>query len=77
MAKKPYLQILHGLRSSAHLVSLLECLLPFLLGVCETFRLFSGLLARLSQLTHRVSEFSWFDGCKVLVFLHAHPEKGL
>jgi endonuclease YncB( thermonuclease family) len=34
-------------------------------------------LARLSQLTHRFSEFSWFDGCKVLIFLHAHPEKGL
>ena len=34
-------------------------------------------LTRLSQLTHRFSEFSWFDGCKVLIFLHAHPEKGL
>jgi hypothetical protein len=34
-------------------------------------------LARLSQLTHRFSEFFWFDGCKVLIFLHARPEKGL
>lgn len=34
-------------------------------------------LARLSQLTHRFSEFSWFDGCKVLIFLYAHSEKGL
>jgi hypothetical protein len=34
-------------------------------------------LARLSQLTTRFSEFSRFDGCKRLIFLHAHPEKGL
>jgi hypothetical protein len=34
-------------------------------------------LTRLSQLTHRFSEFFWFDGCKVLIFLHARPEKGL
>jgi hypothetical protein len=42
-------------------------------------RLLSGTLhlARLSQLTHRFSEFFWFDGCKVLIFLHARPEKGL
>jgi hypothetical protein len=36
-----------------------------------------GVLARLSQLTHRFSEFSRFDGCKRLIFLHAHPEKGV
>ncbi|HZC03833.1 MAG TPA: hypothetical protein VE844_21575, partial [Gammaproteobacteria bacterium] len=35
------------------------------------------LLTRLSQLTTRFSEFSRFDGCKRLIFLHAHPEKGL
>ena len=43
---------------------------------CGPGGLFPLLLARLSQLTHRFSEFSWFDGCKVLIFLHAHPEKG-
>lgn len=31
-------------------------------------------LTRLSQLTTRFSEFSRFDGCKRLIFLHAHPE---
>ncbi len=58
-----------------HRVTMRYKLLPKLFFLTSAY--YTRLLTRLSQLTHRFSEFSWFDGCKVLVFLHAHPEKGL
>jgi hypothetical protein len=52
------------------------------MGLIRTARLTSGLPRQFSVigkiiLRQILSEFFWFDGCKVLIFLHARPEKGL